>query len=231
MRTFDEIYAIAADRKGGADVLEDMLKPAIPPDTLAAIPDDRWLSTFSKCVFNAGFNWKVVEAKWPGFEDAFKGFDIGKCAMMDDAWLDALIQDTRIVRHGPKILSVRDNAVMLQDLARQHGSAARAFAHWPADDYIGLLDYLKTHGTRLGGTTGQYALRFIGLDSFILSRDVIARLIAEGVIDKPPTSEIGAGQDASCLQHLARPVRPPPDPDQPGPGDEHRLKPRPTKSY
>jgi len=189
MRSFDEIYAIAADSKGGADALEETLKPAVPRETLAAIPDDRWLSAFSKSVFNAGFNWKVVEAKWPGFEAAFHGFDVGKCAMMDDAWLDQLIQDTRIVRHGPKILAVRDNAVMLQDLARQHGSAGQAFAHWPADDYIGLLDHLKTHGTRLGGTTGQYALRFMGLDSFILSRDVVARLIAEGVIDKPPTSK------------------------------------------
>ncbi|MEM9715321.1 MAG: hypothetical protein AAF826_02270 [Pseudomonadota bacterium] len=29
----------------------------------------------------------------------------------------------------------------------------------------------------------------MGRDSFILSRDVIARLIAEGVIDKAPTSK------------------------------------------
>ena len=33
------------------------------------------------------------------------------------------------------------------------------------------------------------AMRFIGRDSFILSRDVTARLIAEGVIDKPATSQ------------------------------------------
>ncbi|WP_365715719.1 hypothetical protein [Shimia sp.] len=48
---------------------------------------------------------------------------------------------------------------------------------------------MKKGGSRIGGATGQYALRFLGKDSFILSRDVVARLIAEGIIDKQPTSK------------------------------------------
>jgi len=189
MRGFDEIFAIAAARKGGAEALAALLEPPTPPEELAQLPDNRWLSRFSRQVFSAGFNWKVIEAKWDGFETAFNGFDIGKCAMMNDDWFDALIQDTSIVRHGAKILSVRDNAVFLQDLAREHGSAARVFAGWPASDYVGLLDMMKKKGTRLGGTTGQYALRFVGADGFILSRDVVARLVAEGVVDKAPTAK------------------------------------------
>ena len=53
---------------------------------------------------------------------------------------------------------------------------------WPSTDYIGLLAFMKSGGSRIGGNTGQYAMRFMGRDSFILSRDVVARLIAEGVI-------------------------------------------------
>ena len=60
---------------------------------------------------------------------------------------------------------------------------------WPRDDYAGLLRMLKKRGSRLGGNTGQYFLRFMGVDGFILSRDVTARLIAEGLIDKAPTSQ------------------------------------------
>ncbi|MCG6904190.1 MAG: 3-methyladenine DNA glycosylase, partial [Rhodobacter sp.] len=105
------------------------------------------------------------------------------------AWFDELIQDTRIVRYGGKILSVRDNAVFLQELAAEHGSAGKAIAEWPGEDYVGLLEMLKKRGSRLGGTTGQYALRSIGVDGFILGRDVVARLIAEGVVDKAPTSK------------------------------------------
>lgn len=189
MRGFDDIFEISAARKGGAEALNAMLEPPLAPAALAAIPDHRWLANFTRHVFNAGFNWKVIESKWEGFEAAFHGFDIGKCAMMDDAWFDKLVQDTRIVRYGGKILSVRDNAVFLQELAAEHGSAAKVFADWPAEDYASLLEMLKKRGTRLGGTTGQYALRAIGVDSFVLSRDVVARLIAEGVIDKAPTSK------------------------------------------
>ncbi len=34
-------------------------------------------------------------------------------------------------------------------------------------------------------------LRAMGKDGYVLSRDVVGRLIAEGVIDKPPTSRRG----------------------------------------
>ena len=54
---------------------------------------------------------------------------------------------------------------------------------------MGLLLVLKAEGSRLGGTTGQYFLRAMGKDSFILTRDVVARLVAEGVVDKAPTSK------------------------------------------
>lgn len=189
MRTFDEILDIAAARKGGRDVvLADATQPKTADD-LAAIPDDRWLAQFTKGVFSAGFNWKVIEAKWDGFEEAFKGFDVGASAMMSDEWFDELIQDTRIVRHGAKILSIRDNAVFIQEASKEAGGFGRRIGDWPSTDYVGLLDWIKKNGSRLGGTTGQYALRFMGKDSFILARDVVGCLIAEGVIDKPPTSK------------------------------------------
>lgn len=197
MRHFNEIFRIAADRKGGEAALEAMLEPPLPAPDLAQIPDDRWLSTIAKCIFQSGFNWKVIENKWPGFEAAFDGFDVGRCAMMDDAKFDALLTDTRIVRHGTKIASVRDNAAFLLSL-RDRGGAGAVLGGWPSGDYIGLLDLLKTQGARLGGNTGPYAMRFMRRDGFILSRDVTARLIAEGVIDRPATSKsaLRAVQDA-----------------------------------
>ena len=187
MRSFDEIYQIAAERHGGRDSLIEKIGGLAEPGELT---DDRVLSEFAKNIFRAGFNWKVIEAKWPGFEEAFHGFDVGKCAMMNDDWFDELVQDTRIVRHGAKIQSVRDNAVMLQELAAEHGRpAAEVLIDWPAEDFIGLLELLKKSGSRLGGNTEACALRFLKSDGFIPSRDVVARLIAEGVIDKTPTSK------------------------------------------
>ncbi|MBW8282849.1 MAG: DNA-3-methyladenine glycosylase I [Rhizobium sp.] len=188
MRSFDEIWKIAATRKGGDAAVEAALQSPKTKGEIAATPDDRFLALMTRCIFQAGFTWKVVEAMWPGFEAAFDGFDIGRCALLHDEDFERLVSDTRIVRHGPKIRTVQQNAVFLAALAREHGSAAQFFADWPADDMVGLIEILKKRGSRLGGNTGQYFLRFAGIDSFILSQSVVNRLIAEGVVNKAPSS-------------------------------------------
>ena len=125
---------------------------------------------------------------WPGFEEVFHGFDVGRAAMLAGEDFDRLVADKRIVRNGTKIRSIQENAVFLQELAAEHGSAGACFFGWPGEDYVGLLTMLKKRGSRLGGISAQYALRHGGVDSFILSRDVTARLVAEGVVDKAPSS-------------------------------------------
>lgn len=189
MRHFAEIFDIAADRHGGAQALEDRLPKALSPDEIAAIPDDRWLAQMTKCVFQSGFSWKVINAKWDGFEAAFHGFDIGPCLMMHDEDFERLISDKRIIRNGQKIKTVQENAALVADLAKEHGSAGRFFADWPSERYWELSDLLKKQGARLGGLTGQRFLRFMGVPSFVLSPDVVARLKVEGIVDGPVTSK------------------------------------------
>ena len=186
MRSFEEIYAISADRHGGADALQEKIGNLPDPSGLS---DDRVLAEFAKNVFRAGFNWKVIEAKWPGFEAAFDGFDPGRVAMYHDDDFARLVSDERIVRHGGKIRSVHENAIFVCDVVREHGGFGKFVSQWPDSDMIGLLDVLKKRGSRLGGNTGTYFLRFMGKESFILSADVTARLVAENVIDKPATSK------------------------------------------
>jgi 3-methyladenine DNA glycosylase Tag len=189
MREFSEIHNIAAKRKGGASALDALLSRPLSRDDLAATAEDRWLSTMAKSLFQAGFNWKVIEAKCDGFETAFDGFDPQRVAFYNDEHMDRLLGDTRIVRNGAKIAAVIENARFVSDLKAEHGGAGVFFADWPNEDFVGLLEFLKKRGARLGGTTGQRVMRVMGRDAFMLSSDVIARLIAEGVIDKPPTSK------------------------------------------
>lgn len=184
MRSFDEILAIAASRKAGRDNVLAGFPAVKTADELAAIPGDRWLATMARGIFQAGISWKVVDAKWPGIEDAFYGFDVGRVSMMDDGWFDALVSDTRVIRSGPKIAAIRENAAFI----RRVGDFGRKVGDWPASDFAGLCDWLAKEGSRLGGSTGPYMLRFMGKDGWILSRDVVARLVAEGVVDGPPTS-------------------------------------------
>lgn len=188
MRSFDEIFEIAAGRHGGAGELEKKLSKPLTAEHLAAKTDDRWLAGMTKSIFQAGFNWKVIENKWQGFEAAFDGFDIQACAYRLPDSFDALTQDKRIVRNPQKIATVQANALFIEAIAAEHGGFGRWIAEWPRSDYVGLVDELGKRGSRLGGATAQYFLRFAGVDGFILSRDVVARLIAERVIDRQPTS-------------------------------------------
>ncbi len=187
MKSYAELRDMAAARKGAAE-LEAAL-PGPPDRRLADQSDDRLLSQFTKSVFQAGFNWQVIENKWDGFEAAFHGFDIGRNALMSDDDLDRHLQNTAIVRNATKILTVRDNAVFLSELAAEHGTAAACLGNWPNTDTVGLFDLLKTKGSRLGGVTGQYALRTLGYDNFILSKSVVSALNMAGVIDGAATSK------------------------------------------
>jgi 3-methyladenine DNA glycosylase Tag len=189
MRSFDEILAIAAERKGGAAaVLADIPVP-VGADALAAIPDDRWLAQMARGIMQAGISWKVVENKWPGIEEAFHGFDIGFLTFQPDDWFYDLCEDTRVIRSPPKLRAILDNAAFIRRVSAEAGSFGRKIGDWPVEDFAGLVQWLQKEGARLGGNTGPYTLRMMGKESFVLSQDVVARLVAEGVVDKAPSSK------------------------------------------
>lgn len=188
MRTFAEILNLAAARKGGLDKVMAAIPVPKTAEQLAATPDRDWLAAMARYILQAGISWKVVDAKWPGIEEAFHGFDVGRVSMLDEDGIDALLMDTRMIRSGPKIVAIRDNAVFIREVAAEAGSFGRKVGDWPASDYAGLLDWLAKRGSRLGGSTGPYMLRSMGKDSWILSDDVVARLVEEGVVDGPPSS-------------------------------------------
>lgn len=203
-QSFDKILDRAADHHGGREAVEKLLPKVAGDKALAKVPDDRLLSLMTKCIFQSGFNWKVIENKWPGFEEAFDGFDLRRMAFLNDEQLDALGKDTRIVRNMQKIITVPKNAQFMLDVAQEHGSFARFIAQWPPTDQTGLWAVFKKRGARLGGATAQYFLRFAGKDSFIISRDVSLCLKASGIISvDTPTSkkDLAAVQDAFNAWH------------------------------
>lgn len=185
MRDFEDILAIAVARKGSAEAVLGGIAPPAPAAELAAIADDRWLAEMTRAVFQAGFNWDVIEKKWPGFEAAFEGFDVARCAFMPEDWFEELTRDTRIVRNPKKIRAVQVNAQLIADT---EGGFGRRVADWRREDFAGLLQWLGKGGSHMSGTSAQYMLRKMGVDGYVLGRDVVARLIAEGVIEKPPAS-------------------------------------------
>jgi len=183
MESFDHIFKRASERKGGSRQLESLLSQPKTSDQLAAIDDSRFLAEFSKKVFQSGFVWRVVEQKWPNFEDSFWQFNIDKLLMMPPDMLEQKAQDPKIIRNFKKVKTIIDNAHMIKLAASKHGSFSTMVADWPTTDIIGLWLYLKKEGNRLGGNTGPYALRSIGKDTFLLSRDVEAYLRGHQLIE------------------------------------------------
>lgn len=195
--SFNSIRARAAGRKGGEHALVSLLGPVPNNATLASMPDSRILATMAQRVFSAGFVWSVIEQKWPGFEEAFLDFEPKRLLFQpDDFWHD-LASDTRIVRNPQKIRSVKENAAFVDRVSSEHGGFGTFLAQWPADDQVGLTTYLAKHGSRLGGNTGAYLLRWLGWDTYVVSADMVAALRDEGLdIADAPTSK----KDRAAIQ-------------------------------
>ncbi len=90
-----------------------------------------YLDVMSKSVFQSGISWRVVEAKWPGTREAFRGFDAEAVADLSPAEMDALVADTRVIRNRRKLEAVVQNARRMLDLQERHGS---------------FQAYLRSHG-------------------------------------------------------------------------------------
>lgn len=170
MTPIESILGEARARHGAA--LDARLPAPTPSAALAGIPDDRWLAGMAKRVFSAGFVWRVIEAKWEGFESAFSGFDPDEVAHLDEQGIAALAGDVRIVRNRQKIVATVHNAGFVREIAVEHGSFGAWVAAWPEADIVGLWAELAARGKRLGGDTGPRLLRMIGKDTFILTGDV-----------------------------------------------------------
>lgn len=180
---FSRIYSRAVERKGSEAELESLLVQPLSAGELSAIPDDRWLAAFSQKVFQCGISWQVVRNKWPAFEEVFWGFEIKKMLLTPPEMWEQKAQDPAIIRHLTKVMSISRNADMIHRIAKEHGSFAEFVAHWPSSEIVGLWQYLKKRGDRLGGNTGPYTLRVMGKDSFLMTKDVEAYLRSTHIID------------------------------------------------
>ena len=184
MESFNDIFQRVAQRKGGEAVVESLLSKPLTAKQLKRLSGDDWLEEFTRKVFQSGFYWQVIDNKWPGFREVFWEFNIEKLLRMPPEMLEEKASDERIVRNFNKVKTVPVNAAMIYYHEQDHGeSFVDLVADYPAERITELWAFLKKHGSRLGGNTGVYALRALGKDTFILSRDVEAHLRANQIID------------------------------------------------
>ncbi len=115
----------------------------IDPQSLGDYPE-----VMSKAVFQAGMSWRVVENKWPGIRDGFRGFDAQAVATMGEPDIDTLATDTRVIRNRRKLAAVVENANRMLQLEAEHGT---------------FRDYLRSHASFAATVTDlRKQFKFLG---------------------------------------------------------------------
>jgi 3-methyladenine DNA glycosylase Tag len=165
----------AALLRYGSEALQALLSKPASLDALRAMPEDRYLSTFSLRIFRAGLKHEMVDRKWPAFEEVFAGFDVQRCATMPDERIEELLGDARLIRSLPKLRAVRHNAAAILEL-RGEGGIGAWIAGWPVERITELWETLASRFSQMGGSSAPYALRMLGKDTFILTPAVVKGL-------------------------------------------------------
>src|SRR5437763_11521008 len=122
--------------------------PRSTPRTLAG-----YLEALSRPVFQAGMNWRVIDAKWDGIREAFANFEPERVADFGRRDIARLLADPRVVRSRAKIEATIDNAQAMLELDAEYGSFSGYLrAH---GDFAEAVADLKPQ-FRFIGDTGAY---------------------------------------------------------------------------
>jgi len=190
LQSFNDIFSKAEEHKGGYEALITSLPALLSDAELMRLSDALYLERLTRCIFVSGFSAKVIISKWDGFLEVFHGFDVNKLAEIEDEEWQAMTEDKRIIRNKRKIQAVRDNINMLRKVSKEHQGFGKFMLSWGGENQVGLMKFLNEQGSQIGDNTAQYFLRYVGIDGFIMSKDVCQAAIDAGVQTKPkPTSQ------------------------------------------
>lgn len=184
------LYDTVRQRFATKEAMEAFLPQPLSAVELAQKGDDRYLSAMSQRVFQAGMTHSVVNKKWAEFEQVFWGFVPEKMVLLSPDHMDHFMQNEKLIRHRTKLQTIPKNAQFILDIQHEYGCSFGQFiADWPISDIVGLWRLLAKRGSRLGGRSAAGFLRLVGKDTFLLTSDVVARLVAGGYITHTPTSQ------------------------------------------
>ncbi len=119
-----------------------------------------YLEVMSKAIFQTGISWKVVESKWPGIREAFRGFDAETVANLTEPELDELTGDKRVIRNRRKIEAIVGNACRMLELEKGHGSFQGYLRS--QDSFEATVKDLRKQFKFLGDMGSYYFLYVVG---------------------------------------------------------------------
>ena len=124
--------------------------------------DDReYFERMTTHMFSAGLNWKVVENKKAGFEQAFSNFSPAKVAKFTGSDVKRLMNDPGIVRNEKKIQATIYNAARFLEVTKEYGSFKQYLDHFGKAEEKLQTD-LRERFHHLGPSTARMFLYAVG---------------------------------------------------------------------
>jgi len=119
-----------------------------------------YLDVMTRAAFQSGMSWRVVEAKWDGFREAFAGFDPAVVAAFTDDDVERLVTDAGIIRNRRKIEATISNAQAMLALDGRPGG----FVGWlrSQGDFDATVAALRGEFRFLGDLGAYYFLYVVG---------------------------------------------------------------------
>ncbi|MBP37945.1 MAG: DNA-3-methyladenine glycosylase I [Dehalococcoidia bacterium] len=105
---------------------------------------------------------KAVESKWSTIRKAFHEFQIGAVAVMDEAAVDELADDKRVIRNRRKLQVITDNVCGMTELKDDHGSFQQYLRSH--DSFGDLVKNLRKEFKFMGEMGCYYWLYVVGED-------------------------------------------------------------------
>lgn len=107
----------------------------------------------------AGLSWELMLKKREGFNKAFKDFDIDKVSRFGARDIERLLKDEGIIRNRLKVLAVINNAKIIKEIHKTHGS----FATWlqiQSNGFVGADEKVSPAPNFTNGEIGGWVKLF-----------------------------------------------------------------------
>lgn len=125
--------------------------------------DDAYLENMTRVIFQAGLSWRLVEKKWPNFQEAFENFSINRIARFTDDDVKRLMANEGIVRNRKKILATIHNATQFQTIKKEFESfQAYIDTLDKSNNYALVIKELRKKFKHLGPSSARIFLYSVG---------------------------------------------------------------------
>ena len=126
--------------------------------------DKKYFEVLSKAVFNAGFSWKVVNAKWEDIKEVFSDFEPKIVSNWTIDEITKALESPKIIRNSKKVKAIVSNAKIFLDIISEFGSFKNYLKSLEDKTCAEKLKILSKKFKWLGPTGSHFFLWTVGED-------------------------------------------------------------------